>query len=125
MNKKNKEGYTLFHIACEKNRINIIEYLINNNLLDDEIIKIKNNDDNTGLHLACKKENIDIIKILLSYGKLLDDCCDEQNIYGYTPLHYICIIDLSEHINNSIEILKLFFQYESIIKKSTSKNYPH
>jgi len=31
MNKKNKEGYTLFHIACEKNRINIIEYLINNN----------------------------------------------------------------------------------------------
>jgi len=84
----NENGDTLIHKVIsndtveknENNRLNVIKFLVNNNVNPDS----PNKDNITPLHLACLKQYPDIIKYLLEI-KVNPNFADNL---GNTPFHY-------------------------------------
>jgi ankyrin repeat protein len=82
----NEEGSNLIHRVLKKPSnsqnqiINIIKYLVENNVNPDQ----PNKDNNTPLHFACENQEHDVIKYLLEIG------CNPnfRNNLGMTPMHY-------------------------------------
>jgi ankyrin repeat protein len=69
------DGITPFHMACDKNFIEVVDILLQNKLVD------KNKKDNhgyTALHYACRKHRIDVVKKLLASPEVIKDLLDEK-----------------------------------------------
>jgi hypothetical protein len=94
-NVKNKHGKSLLHIFCEKNFIDIIEYIMDNiiHLIDD-----KDNDENTPIMIAAKNKNEKLVELLIEKNANKNIC----DIYGNYIYHYFCKYNMfmySEIIN--------------------------
>jgi ankyrin repeat protein len=72
--------YTLLMTACNKNKIKIVEYLIEKGAN----VKLKDKDGNTAFFRACKYSNANIVKFFITKEMFDINAKDE---YGYTPLN--------------------------------------
>lgn len=82
---KNKEGKTCFHIACEKNFFNIVEYFLRD-LKIYYFMDLSDSHYNTPLILAAVNGHLSIVEILLEYGADLN----AKNRQGSTALELSC-----------------------------------
>ena len=74
----------MLHIACSKNSLDIVTFLISHRAN----INIQDKDGETPLHIASSKGYIDIVSHLISYGaKRLSKYINLQNELSSTPLH--------------------------------------
>ena len=88
INKPNDFGYTPLALACEKNRLDIVKFLILNcgarasinyfNFFAQKPVE-------TPLYIACKKGNLDMIKFLIKEGASLNKFEDV-----HSPLYFAC-----------------------------------
>ena len=83
---KQTNGYTPFHIACEKGFYDIVvaltNFLKNHNL---DVIEMKQNDDWTGLHLAARNGHANIVAYLIENGLADANAADGNH---KTSLHF-------------------------------------
>ena len=97
----NEEGDTLIHEiinvdnkkATEKIKLDIIKFLIQNNVNPD----LPNKNNKTPLHYACFYQYEKIIEYLLLYNAN----SNYQDNYGYTPLHYLFLGNIKTFNNKS------------------------
>ena len=77
-------GRTLFHIACEKGHMDIIQYFITEQGCDPVM---KDNNDDMPIHIACLNGHFNVVKYLISEQR-----CDpnSKGEFGGTPLHSAC-----------------------------------
>jgi hypothetical protein len=68
-------GLTPFHLACDRNFIEVVELLLQNNLVDKNK---KDNHGHTALHYACSKHRIDVVKKLLASPEVIKDLLNEN-----------------------------------------------
>ena len=59
----NEDGDYLLHIACQWGDVNIVRYLITEEMCNPNVCSSVSK--NTPLHIASKRKSLDIIKILL------------------------------------------------------------
>ena len=76
-----KKGATLLHVACESEKMDIVQTLI----LFSADINAADADSITPLHIACDKQNEELIQYLLENGA--DPMARDK--YGDTPLHLL------------------------------------
>lgn len=80
INVKDKNGWTLLHIATNSRNIKMIEFLINNGAN----INAQDNDGDTPLHTAVIWQNQEIVKLLIQHNAN----ANIQNNNGITPLAF-------------------------------------
>ena len=71
-NIKDKYGWTGFHWACERDRIEIVELLIKNSAEKNIFLNAKVDFGWTGFHLACNKGRKRIVELLINSPECLD-----------------------------------------------------
>ena len=76
-------GDTPLHIACIKNNLEMVIFLISKGACINKKNKFNGS---TPLHYACFNKNLKIVHILTKNGAIID----EKNEYGCTPLHIAC-----------------------------------
>ena len=97
----NEDGDTLIHEiinvdnkkATEKIKLDIIKFLIQNNVNPD----LPNKNNKTPLHYACFYQYEKIIEYLLSFNAN----SNYQDNFGYTPLHYLFLGNIKTYNNKS------------------------
>ena len=105
LNDLDNEGHTPLHIAINKDKINIVILLLNQQYIN---INMQNIWGDTPLHIAVHIYQKDIIKLLLN-DKDID--VNRQNTFGLTPLYYAIF-------NKHLDIAKL------LIKKGANATNP-
>ena len=95
INIQNNYGNTVFHLACQYDRLAIVEYCIKNTNLD---VNIQNINGYTGFYYACSYRRLAIIKILIKDARLN---LNIQNNIGWTAFHEACR-------TGNIKIISLF-----------------
>ena len=63
VNSQTEYGDTPLHVACEKNKIEIVKLLLQNSNID---VNVEDEYGNTPLYIACEKNYIEIVKLLLA-----------------------------------------------------------
>lgn len=99
------ENLSLLHIASLNEQIDLVEYLVNNNVIID-IVDFQNN---TPLKYGIR--NINIAKILLNNGANPN----HKNDNGYSCFHYAC----STH---NLDLIKLMVQKDADVNLKSNKN---
>jgi len=81
---RDKDGKIILHHAAEKNKLKIVDLLLNQRITGDEstIGDFQDRLGNTPLHYACYNGNYAIIQLLIQSGASLE----HRNIKGETPL---------------------------------------
>ena len=74
-------------IACERNHIEIVCFLIECCITVDVIISKKHIGLRTALHVSARYANTDLLKILLNNEVAVINTVDE---FGFTPLFWTC-----------------------------------
>ena len=108
------DGNTPFHIACEKNKIAIVQFLTSQSECNRECI---NNDGQRPLHIACESAgNLDLVKYLVE-----DARCDinAKDHFGNAPLlivckknsYYVKKLTLTEILT---KLVNMFYQYHQL-----------
>jgi hypothetical protein len=95
------EGDTPLYIACENNRIKIVELLLSHQEIDVN----KDFDNKTPLYIACDQGHIEIVQLLLARPEI-DVNKDFNNT---TPLHIACE-------KGHIEIVKLLLAHYKLVE---------
>lgn len=93
-----KTGYSMLHVACTEERIEIIEYILSIDTID---VNIQGVNKNTSLILATKHNRIDIIQLLLNKG---------------------CDVDMAGHDGNTALLTACLYEYTDIIKLLLAHN---
>ncbi len=85
---QNQAGYTALHHAAEKNRFEIVKWLVKHGAKIEAKVNIrtKMGEEMTILHCAAFGGSVEIMKFLLDHGALSD--LDLQSYLGCTVLHY-------------------------------------
>lgn len=65
MYKRDQEGWTVLHCACNQGNINIVKYLVEKKFINVNVKDTKKN--YTGLQLAIANNRIDVVEYLLSF----------------------------------------------------------
>jgi ankyrin repeat protein len=94
-----KNGNTLYHLAVEKNNLELVKWVSNYKI----VINAKNAEGNTALHLAAlNAKNTDILKYLISHGANTDEVTEfEETAYNLASENEILKTN-----NISIDFLK-------------------
>ena len=96
LGKRNNDGHTCFHVACQTNNKGTVQFLIdmgvNMNLGESKAGK-------TGLHLACEAGLLTVVKLLVNQSGIN---LDEQSYDGQTAL----IAAYHKRQNNIVGILR-------------------
>ena len=102
-NIKDKYGWTGFHWACERDRIEIVELLIKNSAEKNIFLNAK--DDfgwTTGFHLACKKGRKRIVELLINSPECLDlNAKSKDGRTGYQLAKIFSNFDIVELIESN------------------------
>ncbi|XP_019770232.1 ankyrin repeat domain-containing protein 27 [Dendroctonus ponderosae] len=107
INMRNKDGYTLLHVAAKFGRTEIVRILLD----DGALLNVRTLDTLfTPLHLAVKFQKLQTVKELLQCGGCNVEAQDHR---GNTPLYYACK-------TNNIKIVELLLQNGADCHK---KNY--
>lgn len=127
--KINLQGLNIFHIAMEKESVEVIEFLLNLKININFHSNIDYCKGETLLHTAIGKQNIKLVELLLEKGadidapmKLIQTLFEFQqsslnfNHEGFTPLH------LAVEISN-LDIIKLLLSYYPDIVKTDGKGF--
>jgi len=70
---KNSQGQTAFHVAAEKDRLDIVKYLSE---VAKSVVLLQDNNQETALHLAVRKGNYEIAKFIVKNHPLSVSICN-------------------------------------------------
>ncbi|XP_052077387.1 uncharacterized protein LOC127715390 isoform X2 [Mytilus californianus] len=82
VNKKNINGKTPLHLACQNGHMNCVQCLLNNTAVVNDTDSKKR----TALHYACEAGNESIVKYLITNNASVNN----KDLEGMTPLHVAC-----------------------------------
>lgn len=85
INRKDRQGRTIFHLAVLKGHEEIVKYLLKNEAHPE----IKGEHGETVFHLAASSGKLEVMEVLLSNPHLTRKLINEKDEYGRTALH-IC-----------------------------------
>lgn len=112
--KKNDDGKTPFHMACECGRLDIVTFLVkklhltNKSIFSNIYISDSDNSNRTTLMLACRNGHLDVIKYLIDVGNLTKNDILKQSHYGSALSWSLC--------RNETEIIKYLKEKFSLTK---------
>ena len=105
-NIKDKYGWTGFHWACERDRIEIVELLIKNSAEKNIFLNAKVDFGWTGFHLACNKGRKRIVELLINSPECLDlNAKSKDGRTGYQLAKIFSNFDIVELIESKLPIL--------------------
>jgi ankyrin repeat protein len=106
LNATNMYGDTPLHVACQTDRVDIVELLLTYPSVIEQSLNFQNDKGNTPLHLA---DSLKCTQILLSHKQVIKDSVNLKNNAGDTPLHLRW---------GNIEIAKLLLSDPELIRPS-------
>jgi len=90
VNQTNNNGETPLYVACHKNNLKIVKFLLENGAN----INKSNKDGATVLFFACYRNNLEMVKLLL----INKADVNQVSVWDHTPVCFACA-------NNNLEIL--------------------
>ena len=118
LNQRNQLGNTVLIIACQLNRYEIIQMLLNNDRVTCDL-NILNDNGFTALTYAINNNNHDIIKLLLDYDAIIYDV---DHINNYINNNNLQLVNKQNNINYIRELkilsdlLYAFLRYENNVE---------
>ena len=104
-------GMTPFMIACERNRVDIVSFLIECDITVDASISLKQRP--IALHVAARYAGIDLLEILLNNEVAVINAADE---FGFTPLFWACQ-------SNKLDVVKYLVSRGACVNIKTQENW--
>ena len=101
-NATDTNGKTGFYLACEGERLLIVDILLKNSREKQIFLNLPNNEGKTPLHIACEKQNEDLIALIIhenTVNKLgIDRTRKDKN--GKTAFEYFYSPEFESKINS-------------------------
>ena len=115
INHANVSGQTLLHLACIKEDLDIVDFLLDHSCDPN----VADRDGKTPLHIACSANNVEIAACLL---RLKRTCLDAKGASGHTALQYAENSDgnTAIHIACAITSIKLL---KTLLTTTTEMNF--
>ena len=104
-------GMTPFMIACERNRIDIVSFLIECGITVNANISQKQGP--LALHVAARYASIDLLEIVLNNDVAVINAADE---FGFTPLFLACQ-------SNKLDVVKYLVSRGACVNIKTQENW--
>ena len=104
-------GMTPFMIACERNRVDVVSFLIECGITVDASISQKQRP--IALHVAARYASIDLLEILLNNDVADINTADK---FGFTPLFWACQ-------SNKLDVVKYLVSRGACVNIKTQENW--